>query len=426
MGAARRVRRRRRTSCSASAASTRSSTRRRCRSRRPQRIAVEHPQQPFARIRVEGYFAVTSNTVQFGARAELFFGFDDFSVEGHLGFDALFQFSPFYFIVDDLGVAVAQGVRRRPVQRPRLRLTLEGPDAVARAGHRLDLAAVLRHRRRLRRHLGRERATPTLPPIAVAAAAGRASSSKRESWRALLPAGAQPAGLAAHARPEPRTTLVLHPVGVAAGQPARGAARPHARQGRQRRSRPTPSASRSRSTRRRAGRSAATCDEPFAPAQFQDLDDADEAVAAGVRAAARRASSCPPPAPQLRVGRDGQAGRPLRADHRSTRRYRAPPALPAPVRRLPVRALPRAARAVARSPLSQHAASKLQPFDGQRRRSAARRSPSRSQPTTRVPTAADVRAARRWRASTSQQTVAADPALAGALHVIPAFEVAAA
>ena len=66
-GPARRVGRRRRTSCSASAASTRSSRRRRCRSRRPQRIAVSILNEPFARIRVEGYFAVTSNTVQFGA-----------------------------------------------------------------------------------------------------------------------------------------------------------------------------------------------------------------------------------------------------------------------------------------------------------------------------------------------------------------------
>ena len=52
-------------------------------------------QHPVARMRVEGYFAVTSNTAQFGAPAELFFGLDAFSIEGHLAFDALFQFSPF-------------------------------------------------------------------------------------------------------------------------------------------------------------------------------------------------------------------------------------------------------------------------------------------------------------------------------------------
>ncbi|GAA5196442.1 hypothetical protein GCM10023322_65380 [Rugosimonospora acidiphila] len=63
----------------------------------PRRLSVSILDTSVARIRVEGYFAVTSNTVQFGANAEVFFGVDGFNVEGHLGFDALFRFSPFYF-----------------------------------------------------------------------------------------------------------------------------------------------------------------------------------------------------------------------------------------------------------------------------------------------------------------------------------------
>jgi len=63
----------------------------------PPRLAISILNQSFARIRVEAYFAVTSNSVQFGARAELFFGLDAFKLEGHLGFDALFQFNPFFF-----------------------------------------------------------------------------------------------------------------------------------------------------------------------------------------------------------------------------------------------------------------------------------------------------------------------------------------
>jgi hypothetical protein len=65
----------------------------------PHRIAISILNESFARIRVEGYFAVTSNTVQFGARVEVFFGLSDFGIQGFLGFDALFQFSPFYFII---------------------------------------------------------------------------------------------------------------------------------------------------------------------------------------------------------------------------------------------------------------------------------------------------------------------------------------
>lgn len=65
----------------------------------PRRIALSLLNTPVARVRVEGYFAVTSNTVQFGARVEVFFGLDDFNVQGHIQFDALFQFSPFYFLI---------------------------------------------------------------------------------------------------------------------------------------------------------------------------------------------------------------------------------------------------------------------------------------------------------------------------------------
>lgn len=71
------------------------------------RIAVNILNESAARIRIEGYFAVTSNTVQFGARAEMFFGFSAINVQGHLGFDALFQFNPFYFVFDfSLGLSV--------------------------------------------------------------------------------------------------------------------------------------------------------------------------------------------------------------------------------------------------------------------------------------------------------------------------------
>lgn len=63
----------------------------------PPRIAVSLLSESYARVRIEGYFAVTSNSVQFGARAELFFGVSEFNIEGHLAFDALFQFDPFFF-----------------------------------------------------------------------------------------------------------------------------------------------------------------------------------------------------------------------------------------------------------------------------------------------------------------------------------------
>lgn len=64
----------------------------------PPRLAINILNTKFAKIRFEGYFAVTSNSVQFGSKLEMFFGFKSFNVQGHLAFDALFQFNPFYFL----------------------------------------------------------------------------------------------------------------------------------------------------------------------------------------------------------------------------------------------------------------------------------------------------------------------------------------
>ncbi len=51
------------------------------------------------RLTIEAYFAVTSNTVQFGSKVDFYFGIKGFSVKGGFGFDCLFQFNPFQFTV---------------------------------------------------------------------------------------------------------------------------------------------------------------------------------------------------------------------------------------------------------------------------------------------------------------------------------------
>ena len=62
------------------------------------------------RITVQSYFAVTSNTVQFGAKAELYAAAAGFNVYGFIGFDLLFQFDPFRFIADfAAGLALRRG-----------------------------------------------------------------------------------------------------------------------------------------------------------------------------------------------------------------------------------------------------------------------------------------------------------------------------
>jgi uncharacterized protein DUF6603 len=59
-----------------------------------------------ARIIIQTYFAVTSNTVQFGAKAELYAEKGGFNIYGFISYDVLFQFSPFKFIAD-FGAGVA-------------------------------------------------------------------------------------------------------------------------------------------------------------------------------------------------------------------------------------------------------------------------------------------------------------------------------
>ncbi|MCP4314777.1 MAG: hypothetical protein GY789_01735 [Hyphomicrobiales bacterium] len=78
------------------------------------------------RISAEAYFAVTSNTVQFGGRVEAYAGADIFNVYGHLSLDALIQFNPFHFIVS-LGAMVAARSGSTVLFSVELTFTLEGP-----------------------------------------------------------------------------------------------------------------------------------------------------------------------------------------------------------------------------------------------------------------------------------------------------------
>lgn len=62
------------------------------------------------RLSFETYFAITSATLGFGAKIELYAKKGRFSVEGYLGFDTLFIFSPFSFEVSlGAGIAVKAG-----------------------------------------------------------------------------------------------------------------------------------------------------------------------------------------------------------------------------------------------------------------------------------------------------------------------------
>lgn len=62
------------------------------------------------RITSQCYIAVTSNTVQFGSRSELYAAAAGFNVYGFFGYDCLFQIKPFKFIAGfDTGLALRRG-----------------------------------------------------------------------------------------------------------------------------------------------------------------------------------------------------------------------------------------------------------------------------------------------------------------------------
>lgn len=72
-------------------------------------------------LRFEGYFAITSNTRQFGASVEAIITLGDFNIRGFLAFDALIEFQPLHF-----QFAIAASVKVRFRSRNLGGLTLRG------------------------------------------------------------------------------------------------------------------------------------------------------------------------------------------------------------------------------------------------------------------------------------------------------------
>ncbi|HWM07982.1 MAG TPA: DUF6603 domain-containing protein [Solirubrobacteraceae bacterium] len=176
----------------------------------PRRVSITLVSSPVARVRVEGYFAVTSNTAQFGARAEMFFGLDAVNVQGELNFDALFVFSPFHFVVA-ISASFSVKVFGIGLFSARIRGALEGPTPWRAHGEGSVSLLFFDVSADFDVTWGESRDT-TLPPIEVMPLA-KAEFEKAEAWTALLPASAN---LLVSLRPLPETgqTVVMHPLGV--------------------------------------------------------------------------------------------------------------------------------------------------------------------------------------------------------------------
>ncbi|MDF5753245.1 DUF6603 domain-containing protein [Spongiactinospora sp. TRM90649] len=91
-----------------------------------QRIGTDMSPLPFLELRCEAYLALTTNTLQFGARLELVAQVAKCGIRGHLSLDLLLQFEPLHFIAD-VSVGVALTVFGEDLVGVALSLRLEGP-----------------------------------------------------------------------------------------------------------------------------------------------------------------------------------------------------------------------------------------------------------------------------------------------------------
>ncbi|MEU7867123.1 DUF6603 domain-containing protein [Dactylosporangium sp. NPDC049140] len=408
----------------------------------PRRLAVDILNRPGARIRVSGYFAVTSNTVQFGAAAEMVLGFDDFGIEGHLSFDALFQFSPFAFVISvAAGVSLkAFGVGLFGID---LRFVLEGP-APWRAHGRGSISLLFFEISADFDISWGEEHNTTLPPVDVLPLLAD-ELGKTEGWETRLPSGGTRSMV--NLRPlADSDDLVLHPLGsLFVRQRAIpfgvrldrvGQRRPH--DGVRFSAGPAPDSGLVR---------ASVTGDRFAMAQFQDLDDAAklsrpayeqqdaglELVAAQGAIASARALRRSARYELIVV--DSRARTQAAGARSMAAAATADAPAPAPTRRL-YRVSPAvftqllAGSSTSRSPLSQREAGLRQPnaaadtlqLTGQRYVIAQRRNNVQAFPPAGVSsTTASFRSVAAA-TDTLAEWVAAAPPLAGTLHVIPEAE----
>lgn len=175
----------------------------------PVRISFNILNESWGKVRVMGYFAVTSNTVQFGARVEIYFGFSAISVDGHIGFDALFQFSPFYFIIS-ISASFSVKVFGAGLFSVRVKMSLEGPTPWRAKGTGSISLLFWDIDVDFDETWGQSENT-TLPPIEVLPLV-KAEYEKIENWKAELPAGNTLLVSLRHLDTE--EDLVLHPVGT--------------------------------------------------------------------------------------------------------------------------------------------------------------------------------------------------------------------
>ena len=139
------------------------------------------------RISLTCYFAITTNTIQFGAQLDFYFGISGFNVVGLLGFDVLFQFSPFRLLAS-IRAMVAVRMGSEELFCISLELELEGPTPWIARGSAKFKILFFEVKVRVEVTAGEER-TVNLPDVVVLPQLLEALE-REGAWRGLLGDGA--------------------------------------------------------------------------------------------------------------------------------------------------------------------------------------------------------------------------------------------
>jgi hypothetical protein len=92
-----------------------------------QRLGMDLSPPAILSLRAEAYFAITSNSVQLGARVEMAADIGVADISGHFAFDALVIFAPQFMFVIELGVGLTVHVLGETLVGVNIQLHLSGP-----------------------------------------------------------------------------------------------------------------------------------------------------------------------------------------------------------------------------------------------------------------------------------------------------------
>ena len=176
-----------------------------------ERIAINLSAGDNPRLRAEAYIALTSNTVQFGARAEFYATAAGFSIQGEIGFDELIQPVPFHFLANYYAqVQLKRGSTN--LFKVRVEGALEGPRPLhikAKATFEVlwwDVSI------RIDRTLLEGELPPLPEPIDVLPFL-REALRNPGNWLSEFPAGQRPM-VTLRGNPAAATDVLLHPLGT--------------------------------------------------------------------------------------------------------------------------------------------------------------------------------------------------------------------